>query len=205
MLTAAALLLCPSLSPAMGSLPTGPSESGTETELVDTGMMQGMVSAQVRFLPDRTYQVELEKAILEAKREVVVTAHYFEVAGEKQDRPRRIAELLAAAVRRNIDTVVVVELGKESSFITQANRNAARFLKERGVKVYGDMSGTVVHSNLVIIDRRLLFMGSADFTHPSLGRYREAVIAVDSPALATEVLRYIETLEPYPYQDGSRP
>lgn len=186
---------------AMGSLPTGPSERGTDTEIAGTTLLSDMMPAQIRFLPDRRYQAELEQAILSAQQEVVVLAHYFEVSEKQKDRPRAVADLLGAASRRGIDVVVVVELGKEASFVTQSNRKTARYLLDRGVNVYGDMSGTVVNSNLVVIDRRLVFMGSPDFTQSSLGRYREAVIAVDSPPLATAVLHYIESLEPTLYTE----
>jgi phosphatidylserine/phosphatidylglycerophosphate/cardiolipin synthase-like enzyme len=198
-----AVLACPfpDGARAMGSLPTGPSEQGTETELQPATLLSDMMPAHVRFLPDREFYTELEQAVLASKREVVVTAHYFEVSEETKGRARDVADLLAATARRGVEVVVVVELGKEASFITRSNRRSARYLMERGVKVYGDMSGTVVHSNLVVIDRRLVFMGSPDFTHPSLARYREAAVAVDSAPLATAVLRYIESLEPHLYRE----
>ena len=91
---------------------------------------------------------------------------------------------------------------REISPVTQANRRTARFLAERGVLVYSDMSGTVVHAKLAVIDRRLVFIGSHDLTQQSLGRYREASMVVDSPTIATSVLGFIESLEPVRYREA---
>jgi phosphatidylserine/phosphatidylglycerophosphate/cardiolipin synthase-like enzyme len=78
----------------------------------------------------------------------------------------------------------------------------ARYLQERGVRVYADMSGTVVHARVAVIDRRFVFLGSHDLTHQSLGRYREASLVVDSPSLAVDLLAFIESLEPVTYREG---
>ena len=186
---------------AMGSLPTGPSESGNESEISSSGGPTDMVTARVRLLPDREFQAVLEQEIAAARSEIVLTLHLFTAMEEVSRRAREMAEVLAETARRGVKVIVVVEIGKEVSPVTQANRKTARFLSERGVQVYSDMSGTVVHAKVAVIDRRLVFIGSHDLTQQSLGHYREASIVVDSTTVATSVLGFIESLEPVKYRD----
>ena len=56
------------------------------------------------------------------------------------------------------------------------------------------------HSKIVVIDRRLVFLGSHDLNQQSLGTYREATLAVDSVILARELLHLIESFDPVPYR-----
>jgi len=160
-----------------------------------------MVTARVRLLPDREFQAVLEQEISAARSEVVLTLHLFTAMEEVNRRAREMAEVLAETAKRGVKVIVVVEIGKEVSPVTQANRKTARFLSERGVQVYSDMSGTVVHAKVAVIDRRLVFIGSHDLTQQSLGHYREVSIVVDSTTVATSVLGFVESLEPVKYSD----
>lgn len=176
----------------MGSLPTGPSEE--ETKAADGAY------ARVRLLPDREFQPELQRMIDSARREIVLSLHLFALEEGRKDRAAEIASHLAAAAERGLDVIVVLEIGREVSPVTRANRAAAEVLMNAGIRVYADMSGTTVHSKLAVIDRRFVMIGSHDLTQPSLGHYRETTLLVESPALAEEALRFVESLDPMPYR-----
>lgn len=194
-LAATILAVCtilPSAASPMGSLPTGPSEEGAAA--------QSGILARVRLLTDGEFQEELLKKIDSASAEIVLSTHLFAAVEGKDDRVARVVERLAAAVDRGLEVIVVLEIGKEVSHVTQANRATARLLERRGIQVYADMSGTTVHSRLAVIDRRFLFVGSHDLSVQSLGRYRETTLFVDSPELASEALRFVESLDPVPYR-----
>jgi phosphatidylserine/phosphatidylglycerophosphate/cardiolipin synthase-like enzyme len=201
------LALClavPQVAPAMGSLPTGPSERGNQSEIDSPAVGSDMGSAPLRLLTDRQFQARFEREISAAREEVVICQHLFAIDEKtKNDRALALADLLVQTAARGVDVIVVLEIGRETSPITISNRKMARYLQERGVRVYADMSGTVVHARLAVIDRRFVFLGSHDLTHQSLGRYREASLIVDSPSLAVDLLAFIESLEPVPYRERS--
>jgi phosphatidylserine/phosphatidylglycerophosphate/cardiolipin synthase-like enzyme len=200
----ALILAAPHGAPAMGSLPTGPSEEGNRSEIVSPAGGSEMMSASLRLLADRQFQTHLEQEISAARDEVVICQHLFAIDGEmRDDRAQALADLLAQTAARGVEVIVVLEIGREVSPITISNRRTARYLQKRGVRVYSDMSGTIVHSRIAVIDRRLVFLGSHDLTHQSLGRYREASLLVDSSSLAFSVLSFIESLEPETYRDRS--
>ena len=66
--------------------------------------------------------------------------------GGLADRPGAIATRLAEAAGRGVKVEVILEIGREAGAVTQANREAARMLGRRGVKVFVDGSGTTVHA-----------------------------------------------------------
>jgi phosphatidylserine/phosphatidylglycerophosphate/cardiolipin synthase-like enzyme len=204
---AVVLALClavPQTVSAMGSLPTGPSERGNRSEIAYPAGVNDMLPASLRLLSDRQFQALLEQEISAAREEVVICQHLFSIDEEMgKDRALALADLLVQTAARGVDVIVVLEIGRERSPITISNRRTARYLQERGVRVYADMSGTIVHARLAVIDRRLVFLGSHDLTHQSLGRYREASLLVDSPPLAISVLAFIESLDPVTYRERS--
>ena len=201
---AATTVFFPSVAAALFSLPTGPSEKGDEVAAAPAspGALPGTVPAGVKVLADRDFQVALESAIVAARSEITLCAYLFSAKDTLTDRPRAIADRLAEAAGRGVKVEVLLEIGLESAAVTQANREAARMLGRRGVKVFVENSGTTVHARFVAIDRRLVFIGSHDLTEKSLGQYREISLLADSPALAAALLGQVASLKPLPYLEA---
>ena len=65
--------------------------------------------------------------------------------------------------------------------MTRANREAARMLGRRGIKVFVNGSGAALHAGFAVLDRRYVFIGSHDLSEKSLGQYREVSLLADSP------------------------
>jgi len=161
----------------------------------------GTVPAGVKILADRDFQATLESEIAAARSEITVCAYLFAAKDGQGDRPGAVASRLAEAAGRGVRVEVILEIGRESAAVTQANREAARMLGRRGVKVYVDGSGTTVHARFVVVDRHLVFIGSHELTENSLGQYREVSLLVDSIAMASELLGQVESFKPVPYAE----
>ena len=155
----------------------------------------------MKILADREFQATLESEIAAARSEITVCAYLFAAKDGLADRPGAIATRLAEAAGRGVKVEVVLEIGLESAAVTRANREAARMLGRRGVKVFVDGSGTTVHARFVVVDRRLVFIGSHDLTENSLGQHREVSLLVDSIAMASGLLGQVESLKPVPYAE----
>lgn len=199
---AVAIVFVPPDAAALFSLLTGPSEKQDEIPVAAAAAVPDMVPEGLKVLADRDFQVALESEIAAARSEITLAAYHFAAGETPADRPRAVAERLAEAAGRGVKVEVILEIGRESAAVTRANRRAARMLGRRGVKVYVDGSGTTMHTRFVVIDRRLVFIGSHDLTEPSLGQYREASLLVDSPAMAAALLGGVESLKPVPYVEA---
>jgi len=199
---AAAIVFFPSDAAAGFSLLTGPSEKEDAGAAAPATAFPGTIPAGVKVLADREFQAALESEIAAARSEITLAAYLFTARDTPANRPRVIADRLAEAAGRGVKVEVLLEIGRESEAVTRANRAAARMLGRRGVKVYVDGSGTTMHARFVVIDRRLVFIGSHDLTENSLGQYREVSLLADSPALAAVLLGQVESLKPVPYVEA---
>jgi phosphatidylserine/phosphatidylglycerophosphate/cardiolipin synthase-like enzyme len=199
---AAAIISGPSDASAFFSLPTGPSEKGDTAAVSPPAAYPGTVPASVKVLADRDFQAALESEIAAARSEITVVAYLFAAKEAPADRPRAIADRLAEAAGRGVKVEVILEIGREQDAVTRANREAARMLGRRGVRVFVDNSGTTVRARFVVIDRRLVFSGSHDLTEKSLGQYRELSLLAESPDLATSLLGRVASLKPEPYAEA---
>lgn len=184
-------------------LPTGPSEKEDVVAVAPAPAkpFPGTVPAGVKILADREFQAALESAIVAARSEITVCAYLFAAKDGLADRPGAIATRLAEAAGRGVRVEVVLEIGLESAAVTRANREAARLLGRRGVKVFVDGSGTTVHARFVVVDRQLAFIGSHDLMENSLGQHREVSLLVDSIAMASALLEQVKSFKPVPYAE----
>jgi len=202
-----AIAVVPSSAAAVFFLPTGPSEKEDVVVVAPAPAKSfpGTVPAGVKILADSDFQATLEGEIAAARSEITVCAYLFAAKDGLADRPGAIANRLAEAAGRGVKVEVILEIGRESATVTQANREAARMLGRRGVKVYVDGSGTTVHARFVVVDRHLSFIGSHDLTENSLGQHREVSLLVDSISMASGLLGQVETLKPVPYAEPPSP
>lgn len=190
---------------AFFTLPTGPSENEGPAAVAPATAAPGTIPAGVRVLVDGEFQAALESGIAAACSEIILGAYIFSARDALAKRPRAVAERLAEAAARGVKVEVILEIGRESEAVTRINRATARMLAQRGIKVFVDGSGTVVHARFVVIDRRLVFIGSHDLTQTSLGQYREVSLLVDSAAVAALLLRQVESLKATAYVEASPP
>ena len=202
---AVAIVVVPPAAAAFFSLLTGPSEKQDETVVAPATAFPDGVPKGVKVLADREFQVALESEIAGARSEIILAAYLFAAKETPANRPRAIVERLAEAAGRGVKVEVILEIGRESAAVTQANRAAARMLGLRGVKVYVDGSGTTMHTRFIVIDKRLVFIGSHDLTETSLGQYREVSLLADSPTMAATLLGQVESLKPMPYAEAPPP
>jgi len=149
---------------------------------------------QARLLIDREYFDVLQEGIEGAKSEIVICAYLFKTLDNAKGYPEKIVKSLAAAVKRGVRVLAVMELSQESGDLLQTNTATAKRLERLGIKVCPDPRNTVTHAKLVVIDRRQLFLGSHNLTQSALRYNHEASVWIESPALAKEALDYLDSV-----------
>jgi phosphatidylserine/phosphatidylglycerophosphate/cardiolipin synthase-like enzyme len=149
---------------------------------------------QVRLLIDREYFGALRDGIEGAKSDIVICAYLFKTLEGARGYPEQILRSLSAAVKRGVRVRAVMELSQESGDLLRTNSATAMRLKEAGIKVCPDPQDRVTHAKLVVIDGRYLLVGSHNLTQSALRYNHEASVWIDSPALAREVLDYLDSV-----------
>lgn len=93
---------------------------------------------------------------------------------------------LVEAKERGVEVHVVLEDGVDN------NRAAYEYLKKNGVDVCFDSPSTTLHAKVVIIDGKLVFIGSHNWSESALHWNHEVSIMLVSQEIAAELVRYFE-------------
>jgi len=150
----------------------------------------------VRLIEDGDYFPAFMKAINGAKREIVLSFFLFKTSGHRTGYTDRLLAGLIRAAGRGVRVWIVLERGSgtRDSQVDASNRETASRLKEQGIDVSFDSPRVTTHTKVAVIDGRYVFLGSHNLTNSALKYNHELSVWIDSPSLAGEILKYIESL-----------
>jgi len=150
----------------------------------------------VRLLKDGDYFPAFMKALDGARREIVLSFFLFKTNGHRTGYTDRLLAGLVRAARRGVRVRVVLERGKDAgaSQVDRSNRETAARLRQEGIDVTFDSPRVRTHTKVAVIDGRYIFLGSHNLTNSALRYNHELSVCIDSPSLAGEIMRYIESL-----------
>lgn len=147
--------------------------------------------AEASVLADAAYQGTLREKIRGAKRRIICAFYLFKATDRRGNAPALIAADLADAQRRGLEVKVILEGDDE---VGRENRAVAGYLTRKGVKVVFPRSRRTTHAKAVVIDDRFVLIGSHNLSHAALTKNRELSVLLDSPELAAQVTRYLESI-----------
>ena len=143
-------------------------------------------------LTNEEYFPALLKCIDEAQNEILISMFSFKTDEHKNSYPDRILSHLAMAVKRGVKIIVILETTDNPlDEIDIQNRRTGKLLKEKGVSVFFDSPHKTTHTKLVVVDQRLIFLGSHNFTQSALKYNNEISVLLDSPDMAKNARDYI--------------
>ncbi len=151
---------------------------------------------KVVFLPNEKFFDVLRDRINSAQSEIVIVAFLFKTYNDPTKRPDIILDELGKAIRRGVRVRVIFELGpkEKKSSLDERNMETATKLIDKGADVMFDPPNVVTHCKIVVIDKKYVFIGSHNFTQSGLLYNNEASLMVVSPELASDVLKYIDSI-----------
>lgn len=117
---------------------------------------------------NRTYYDELLDSVEEAESSISVlmaTANYYpEYPDGLQNR---LYDALVDAKDRGVKIRIVLDKSDWSEEITKTNRETARYLRDRGLRVKFDDPGITTHAKTVIVDEEEVLLGSSNWNFPT--------------------------------------
>jgi phosphatidylserine/phosphatidylglycerophosphate/cardiolipin synthase-like enzyme len=161
-------------------------------EAAQKSVKNSSVAYQTVVLTNEDYFPVLLEAIDKAQKEIMISMFSFKTGLRKNTYPDIILSHLADAVKRGVKVIVILErTGRKSDELDIQNRQTGRLLTEKGVNVFFDSPRKTTHTKLVVIDQRLLIMGSHNFTQSALKYNNEISILLESPDMAKNVRDYM--------------
>jgi phosphatidylserine/phosphatidylglycerophosphate/cardiolipin synthase-like enzyme len=148
--------------------------------------------SQAVILTNEDYLPALLRTIDEAQNEIFISIFSFKAGEHKNSCPDRILDHLAKALKRGVKVYVILETtDRKSDELNIQNKQTGKLLEEKGVNVYFDSPRQTTHTKLVVIDQRLVLLGSHNFTQSALKYNNEISILLDSPEMAQNARNYI--------------
>ncbi|MGA2780800.1 MAG: phospholipase D-like domain-containing protein [Smithella sp.] len=143
-------------------------------------------------LTNEDYFPALLKAIDEAQSEIFMSIFSFKAGVHKNSYPDIILAHLARAVKKGIKVIVILEnTGGNDYKLDAENQQTKKLLEEKGVKVYFDSPRQTTHTKLIVIDERMILLGSHNLTQAALKYNNEISILLDRPDLAKRARNYM--------------
>ena len=157
-----------------------------------TATTQENGSCPVTLLENKDLFPALMTVIDGAKSEILICMFSFKAGVHPDSYPDRILAGLARAVQRGVGVKVVLETtGDKTNDLTAQNLKTKNLLEEKGVKVYLDSPKKTTHTKLILVDERIVVLGSHNFTSSALMHNNEISVLIEQPELAKKVRQYI--------------
>lgn len=158
----------------------------------DKSVKNSSIAYQTTILANQDYFPAMLEAIDKAQNEIFISMFSFKTGEHKSSYPDRILSHLANAVKRGVKVFVILERTEnKSDDLNIQNMQTGRRLEEKGVNVFFDSPHKTTHTKLVVIDQRLLILGSHNFTQSALKYNNEISILLESPDMAKNARDYM--------------
>lgn len=148
----------------------------------------------VRVLADAAYGDTLSALIKNAIQRIDLAMFLFKTSQARDNRPAGLVRELVAARQRGVEVRVILEYSSHDQDLNRTNQETAQILKRGGVAVFFDSPERTAHAKLAVIDRRYCLVGSHNLSQSALKYNHEFSLLLDNPALAEEILAYMETI-----------
>jgi phosphatidylserine/phosphatidylglycerophosphate/cardiolipin synthase-like enzyme len=157
-------------------------------------------SAASCFCPATLYANEelfpaLLKFIDDARREIFITMFSFKAGVHQNSYADRIAVALAKAAKRGVQVFVVLEnTDNPYDDLDIQNKHTGKILASKGIHVFFDSPQKTTHAKLIVIDGKIVIVGSHNFTQSGLKHNNEMSLAVEDARLAREARDYMRKI-----------
>lgn len=150
----------------------------------------------VQLVMDTQYFQIAKRMIQEAKHSVQVLMFEMGYYDKYPNTPSNllIKELIEAK-KRGVKVEVVLEIKEEEDRTTKRNRHTGKILSDGGVEVIYDSLSTTTHTKLMVVDGRLILLGSTNWTYNALTNNHEASVLIRSKEVAKELMDYFNKVK----------
>ena len=150
--------------------------------------------ADIQALEDEEYYYSVLNDLREAREEVLVAMYSMIYdPDDPYDWANDLIQELAKAEERGVQVRVIIEY-RTYWGCKDENLEAYDYLKEHGVDVKLDYDSETDHLKLVVIDGRIAYVGSHNWSEAGLYYNREVTVRIVDEGIASELRSYFNEL-----------
>jgi len=154
--------------------------------------LEGMVTYEVYVLTDQDYYHSVMDSLQKANSSVLVVMYSMIYDPDDTfDWANDLIRELVNAKNRGVNVTVIIEYRTYFGYM-ENNLEAYNYLSSNGVNVKLDNETDTDHLKLVIIDNRIVFVGSHNWSESALYYNHETSVKIVSEEIAQELSQYVE-------------
>ncbi len=160
-------------------------------------MISSAASLQdLQLITDTNYFPIARKVIQEAKSSIRVMMFEMAYYEKHPHTPSNllIQELIAAR-KRGVKVEVILEAKETKDRTTIRNKQTGKILMEGGVEVIYDSPLKTMHAKCLVVDEKIILIGSTNWTYYALTNNNEVSILLRSPELAKRLIDYFNQVK----------
>jgi phosphatidylserine/phosphatidylglycerophosphate/cardiolipin synthase-like enzyme len=152
-------------------------------------------------LLDKAYYASLIKDLSQAHESITIIMYLFKPTDYKSALPDHIIDMLVRKHAQGVDVSMLLNVDQSYNThgardgLNDTNLHAAKILEGKGINVYLDSPQRTTHAKVVIIDKKIVYIGSHNLTQRALRYNHEASVRIVSPYIAKELSDYMEALK----------
>lgn len=147
--------------------------------------------AEVKLLQDGNLLSELVKDIANADSEIHIAMYMFKSYSNENNGAGLIKRTLINAAKRGVEVYVALDVTGEKDFVERENKKLGKELEEHNIRVVYDDEDIRMHTKSVVIDRKITYIGSHNYTNSALKYNRELSVRIVSPGASEDAIRHI--------------
>jgi len=152
---------------------------------------QSVVVDDLKFLSCRAYYRELRKALKKAKKSIRVMMYFSYRTGHSRNPATNFLNDIEAASRRGVDVKIIFETSHEE-IVNKGNMASAEWLDQHGIEVRFFPIFPVMHVKLVLIDDKISFVGSHNWTSSAIYYNVESSVLIRCSRVARVYREYFK-------------
>lgn len=167
--------------------------------------------AEVTDISGTKYFPAVKEALAKAEKSINIAMFTMESSLLMPDsKPNKLIDTLIEAKNRGVDVEVILDQNIDfvkswgqlpSGTVSLSweakikSTRAYKRLKDAGIKVYYDEPARYTHAKAVIIDKKIVILGSTNWSTSAFDNNIETSVLIDSSELAQEILSYLKTIK----------
>lgn len=159
--------------------------------------------AEVTDISGAKYFPAVKEAFVKAEKSIYVVMFTIESPLSRQDsKPNQLIAALIDAKKRGVEVEVILDQNMDWR-VSRPLREETKIkstrvytqLKEAGIKVFYDEPARYTHAKCIVIDKKIVILGSTNWTESSFDSNIETNVIINSEKLAGEILAYLKTIK----------
>ena len=160
--------------------------------------------AEVIDISGTKYFSAVKEALAKAEKSIYLVMFTIETSlAGGSSKPSQLIDALIEAKNRGVDVEVIldqnvdfVQRNHPSNWEVEIKSTRAyKRLKDAGIRVCYDEPTRYTHAKTVIIDNKIVILGSTNWTESSFDNNIETSVLINSQELAKEILTYLKTIK----------